>query len=68
MANRQNLGLAKEVAIVACFDEQLVKDPLMLTCPEIEAATDLVLAGELDLGGAKVRLFKDRAAVHEQRS
>ncbi len=32
MANRLNLGLAKDAAIVACFDEQLVKDPLMLTC------------------------------------
>jgi hypothetical protein len=68
MANRMNLGLAKDAVIVTCFDEQLVKDPLMLTCPEIEAATDLVPAGELDLGGARVRLFKVRAAGHERRS
>jgi hypothetical protein len=68
MANRLNLGLAKDAVIVTCLDEQPVMDPLMLTCPEIAAATDLVPAGELDLGGAKVRLFKVRAVGHERRS
>ena len=67
MANRQNIGVAKDAAIVTCFDEQFVKDPLMLTCPEIEAATELAPAGELDLGGARMRLLKVRADGHGRR-
>jgi len=67
MANRQNIGLAGHATVVACFDEQLVKDPLMLTCPEIQATVELVPASELDLGVAKVRLFKVPAARYAER-
>jgi hypothetical protein len=58
VANHQNIGLAGQAAVVACFDKLLVNDPQMLTCDEIQSAIDLVPAGGIALGPATVRLFK----------
>jgi hypothetical protein len=58
VANHQNIGLAGQAAVVACFDKLLVNDPQMLTCGEIQSAIGLVPAGEVALGPATVRLFK----------
>jgi hypothetical protein len=58
VANHQNIGLAGQAAVVACFDKLLVNDPQMLTCEEIQSVIDLVPASQVDLGPTTVRLFK----------